>query len=301
MKPTSSYRNWIDLAVDPLLGYRLRSYPFRGTTVIANDPLFGKAPALIFEPKQRPLPTQTRLFQRFLEARTDDELLAFAEQTGALGLCVHGLPTMHPWLHSLAQRGRHRVESGNPDFCSTWNTHAPDGSLVLAESFAAWRAWAESARAICGVAAMLHSRRPPSPDDRDFLLNPSPPFRAVFESEAIDSESILSSGDDWRVVGLWVNAWLALSDVGLRAGLFRDGLRLELRGKASLLGYLATSLASAVMHMPGLGFCSGCGVPFFPKRRQSGRGSYCDTCGMRAIWRNAKRRARGAPKLTPKE
>jgi hypothetical protein len=291
--------DWVELgdrddprSLDPLLSFRLRAYPVIGITEITGDPIFGKAPALIFDPKERPLSVRTRLFERFLEARADDQLQTFAAQTGALGLCVHGLPTLHPWLRSLKDRGRHRVATGNPDFCSTWNRRESDGRPVVAESLAAWRAWSDSARAITATAAMLHSRRPPKQADLDFLRNPAPPFQAMFESEAATFTPAIDSGDWWRILGLWLNVWLTLSGVQLHVGLFRDGLRLELSGKASLLGYLASSLASAVTRRPGLAFCSGCGAPFFPKRRQMGRGSYCEACGSRAAWRDAKRRAR---------
>jgi hypothetical protein len=301
LKPALS-RNWTELGerIDPIIALRLRSYPVVAIEEISDDPLFGKALALVFEPKLRPLPARPRLFERFLEAKTQDQMLTFAKQTGALGLCIHGLPTQHAWLRSSGERGRHRVATGNPDFCSTWNRREPEGREVVAESLAAWQAWAESARALCGVAARLHSRRPPNSHDEDLLRNPGPPFRLVFESEP-QLELIKNSGDAWQVVGTWVNVWLTLSRVELQAGLFRDGLKLELAGKAPLLGYLATSLATAVTRMPGLGFCSGCGAPFFPKRRQTGRASYCEACGVQAAWRDAKRRARGHSSKAQKE
>jgi hypothetical protein len=58
---------------------------------------------------------------------------------------------------------------------------------------------------------------------------------------------------------------------------------------------LGAQLLIAVLHADGIYTCSGCGLPYTPKRRPvADRGHYCRACGRTAAVRVAEHRGRVA-------
>ena len=64
-------------------------------------------------------------------------------------------------------------------------------------------------------------------------------------------------------------------------------------GVNSLFAALTLQLVLAVADAGRLAICASCQRPYFPRRKPPrGRRSYCSQCGLRAAWRDAKRRQR---------
>ena len=295
--------DWIDLKtpLDWPLGLRGVAFPIKEISHIsaAADPLFGGSKVIVFDwYRPRRLDLRPRTFERFLELDTDDSIVGFAKEFGALGLCAHGLPAHHPYLSSLGPNGRFTVKN-DPDACRTLYSYRGK-RRVIGESVAAWRAWARHARALLGVAAMLHAGKEAAPGNLSLLTEPQPPFKALFDGYPRVAREF-QTAEPLEIVAWWTRAWLYLARVWVSAGFSKSGLSLELGAQSSLLGYVALSLGTAVTRTPGLAFCAGCQKPFFPKRLQSGRNSFCDKCGVRAAQRLAAKRYRDGLKNKPEE
>jgi hypothetical protein len=288
--------DWIGSeSIDSPLSFRVDAFPIKGISRIEEEPYFGPSQVILFDwkrPRRLDLRPSLRVFERFLELETDDSIIAYANEFGALGLCGHGLPHHHPFLSALGVRnGRFLRSKQNPDSClPLWQYHGKQ--VRYGESVVAWRVWARHARALVGVATKLYERKDAAESNLRLLTEPQAPFKAL-----LDGYPEISSGfrdaNGWGIVAWWTRAWLNLARVGITAGFSEKGsLSLELGAQSPLLGYLALSLGTAVTRTPGLAMCAACQQPFFPKRAQSERDSFCERCGVRAAQRLAAKRYR---------
>ena len=226
-------------------------------------------------------PTLLMEFTRLADPKAgDDAILAFAKKWGVLELCFHGLPCTHNHLQEFFIPA---------DWCSP--RRYDDGERRYYESTLRWKFFAGQAQSLLSVAARLRQGKPGRKEDWKviFKRRPEETWHPNFHGEEYDV--------DKRLLIYLVNRWLALGNV--RPILKSEGGRDFITFDTNLFGVLAAQLMMAVSSTNGLGFCSGCGMPYAPPRRQPkfSQRNYCEECGKKAAWRDAKadqrRRERG--------
>jgi hypothetical protein len=211
-------------------------------------------------------------FTRLADPKSGDKaILAFARKWGVLEICRHGLPCSH----------HHLQEYFMPhDWCGP--LRYTDGERRYYESTLRWKYFAEQARALLSVAVLLRQGKPGRKEDWKviFKRKPEEVWHPKFHGEDYDI--------DKRLLIYLVNRWLALGNV--RPILKSDGEREFITFDTNLFGVLATQLMMVVCRTSGLGICSGCGMLYTPRRRQPkfGQRNYCQECGKKAAWRDAK-------------
>ena len=137
----------------------------------------------------------------------------------------------------------------------------------------AWRFWAHKAAGILRLAAQLHSDVP------------------------VDKIQQWPGGpmdDPRKVLGEQLTTWLRFAKVRVKAE-WRERPRITLEGPTGLFGVLGVRLMSAAFQTSGLAVCSSCGNAYAPTRRpRRDRNNYCPDCGLRAAYRDSKRRQRSS-------
>jgi hypothetical protein len=197
----------------------------------------------------------------------DSEIEAFAKRFGVLG------------VHPLSEPG------------------------VYEEALSDWRYWAKRTRAALSIAASLHQDEPGRSEDWALLdaswtvdswtamFRASPDLTAKQKRLAIDRNALADVLNDVLVetdvrpcfVWFRTTSGFALTNLG---GFFG-------RGSLTLSGALAVQTMLACAGADSIATCTGCGRPYMRRwRSPTGRGNYCDRCGVRAAWRDSKRRSR---------
>jgi hypothetical protein len=224
-----------------------------------------------------------------LGIKPEEEILAFANARGVLGLCRHDMPASHnapadEWLREDEDRAQEAIIKGYR--CT----------MQRREPIAAWRLWAQRFRAVLSIAAELAYDRPGSTADWEVLHSMvrdepsgSYPTLEVYRGESLE--------DEWGRLHDVLDYWTRIGQVcpvpqwgGLQ------GLRLVLAGKG-LFGMLAAQLVTVVSSHQGVVKCSRCrrltATRHKPRRDQP---VYCsDDCrheAMKEVVRESQRRRR---------
>jgi len=222
------------------------------------------------------------LFEQFLKLATaqDQDILAFAEKYGVLGLCLHGLPMCH-------QRVNEVVRPGERVYCSYGNTES--SAFDFTEPLDSWR------RLSAGAAALLRLR---------FMETLTEPQRMQYWN---DARWILTHQDVLKQQGAgqhpkkqrvphreqdpeWItrvsNEWLRSGGVVPQLCWAKDEARyyfkmdLDLDFGSNLFAYLAVRLALSLAQMKGWVVCDSCLQPFEPAvdRVRPGKRNFCGAC-----------------------
>ncbi len=238
---------------------------------------------------QRVLPAFVRL-----ASQQPADVLRFAKRWGMLGLCEHMLPASHRtqtrlWImeaHWSSSPGDSPWRSG-ADLHRRWEDESAC-ALILAEPVVVWQRFAREARALLAIAERVHRGEPASPLDWLAIIGREPSWYPDVASDA-----------DW--LGITVSRWLLLGDVrpwldcqveDWRIGKRQRSLGLSDKGSSTiqgpprivlhtetLFGIIARELALTIARVSSLSLCTGCGVPFTPKRSPPpGRRSWCSDC-----------------------
>lgn len=182
-------------------------------------------------------------FLRLAEGSLDD-ILAFANRYGILGLCKHSMP----WTHNI--QGWDPFGSDVP-ICGT--------PLSGAERVDAWIGHSAQFRNIIRISAALHRGHLPP---RDVVL-----------SRRSEADSTRATWDDVKFL---VNRNLHRANI--RPSISYDPPSLVFSSH-TLYGHLAMELALMTMKVDGLYICSGCANPYVPEHKpRTGTRSYCATC-----------------------
>ncbi len=208
-----------------------------------------------------------------LDEAPAERILAYARRHGRFGFCEHGDPS-------------HRVLFGS---CGTV-LRTVSGQPAVCEEVQWWRNLAAHARALLNAAAQLSKGRV---DDLTLArLNPQLFFSARLLKAARRDPAL------FVVYGL--ELWLRFFQVRPRVFYNSRRKRFEIRvdGAPPLPGAIALQIMLAATRSAGIAVCSSCGKLFTRSRRPNpNRNAYCETCGIRATWREAQARYR-AKKLT---
>jgi len=205
-----------------------------------------------------------------LDEASAQSIVAYARQHGPFGFCQHGDPS-------------HRI---HPEGCAAAIATTGAGQVAVREALQWWRNLAGHARALLNAAAQLSKGRV---DDITLVrLNPGLLFLRprVLRAARRDPAPFVAYGMD---------LWLRFFQVRPRATYNPRRKRFEVRisGSSALAGALALQIMLALTRSAGIAVCSGCGKVFPPSRRPNpNRNTYCDTCGIRAAWREAQARRR---------
>jgi hypothetical protein len=210
------------------------------------------------------------LLERFLQARTDSAVLAFAKRFGPLGFFGHGGGRFKPSVERLQRSFERGVHS---------------------EQFAAWRSFRTASSGMLEVAAMLREKRLLN---LDALIRTSELLGEAEDSTTLHTLQVISRmpNEDRRgVVGgvltfcldryvqaCWLRPHLKWDYSGTRPDVVFSDLLAANVGGISLLGALTVQLLSSVA---GSGFhiCSSCGAAFVAQRRPAAdRRRYCQAC-----------------------
>jgi hypothetical protein len=169
---------------------------------------------------------------------------------------------------------------------------------IYEEDLSWWRSWASRTRAALSVAAALHQDEPGRPEDWA-LLGASWTIEAW---TAMYRDSDLTAKEKRlrihrNALADVVNDGLESTDVRPCFVWFRTtgGFAFANAGRATLTlsGALAVQTTLACARAGSVATCTGCGTPYMRRwHSPTGRGNYCDRCGVRAAWRDSKRRSR---------
>jgi hypothetical protein len=265
--------------------------------------------------RPRRSPARAHLLDEFLRlADAQPEAVAgYAKKYGVLLICRHGLPSSHQtapfsrkrkptWVSKyVAVEGGRAVTRATAWFDRCRLRVRQNGWYW--EPIAAWRRYAQEARAILAVAAALHEND--LGDHRDWRTLYCPEQQWVCPrcsaGNPADVDHCRSCDRCWPVptlaearilLALFVQGWLNTAGTKLS---FSWGVNPSISlGSDSLFGALAVQLISAIVGH-GVSLCSGCRLPYLPVRRPAlGRHSFCQKCGTRAAWRISKARRRAA-------
>jgi hypothetical protein len=213
-----------------------------------------------------------------LGSASGEEIRAYARRWGVLGVCEHSFP---PTSCPRAQL----IEGHHGLFCP------PDGyPWQCSEPLSTWRALARWAEALLNAMALLRSNQSITEDIWAVLT------AKTKITEELPSE--LTRLEQWRFLGLCLDSWLEIIS-------FRPGLRIRNDEKAEfglsisqhdfsqLLAVIGLELLFQVTGAKRLLTCSGCGVPYIPKRLPThGDRTYCPGCGTRVARLDAAARWR---------
>lgn len=158
-----------------------------------------------------------------------------------------------------------------------------------------WYALARNAATLLRIAALRHQGRRVPPEDWRVAfttgllpISAASAFREFEHAPSSAWHSLQHAGLPF-LVNMWLTAerpsvWLTWPP-GAAPTIVLAG--------DNLLSHLAAQLLAAVCQSEGVAVCSGCGTPYMPDRRPRGdQRHYCKECGIRAAWRDSKRRGR---------
>ena len=209
----------------------------------------------------------------FTAIRDAEGALAFARRWGVLGLCVHGLPRMHP---PLDDRG---FPCDQPIAYDDWHV----------EPIEWWLSYVSTFRALLSIGAKVQLGEVPGEEYWDGVFDSRVSEWTDDEWSRIEHhrEALASEIDKWMSVG-WVRPHFDWSE---------DSPRLSLEGPT--FGLLAVQLMFAVSASNSLDVCANCGRAHLRRRKSHAKGqAYCDLedC-QRAAGRDRQRRSRARKAL----
>jgi predicted RNA-binding Zn-ribbon protein involved in translation (DUF1610 family) len=214
-------------------------------------------------------------FMRLANARPKT-ILAFARKWGVLEICKHGLPSTHNCRKAITLSGR-------------WCEPLLYADLEnFMEPITYWHFYARQMWAMLKIASQLKQGKTGLAEDWKILLDPGLGRDPHGKASLFASLFGQTVADD--IVGIikMLDRWLSMGDV--RPNLVWDEEQRFVSFDNTLFGMLAYQMMIAIGRTEGLGFCSGCGEHYAPKRRQTkvSQRNYCPACGKRAAWRDAK-------------
>lgn len=214
-------------------------------------------------------------FMRLVDAQPET-ILAFARKWGVLEICKHGLPSTHNCRKAITLSGRWCQPLSYTDFEN------------YMEPIPYWHFYAKQMWAMLKIASQLKQGKTGLAEDWKILLDPG---LLGYPRDKVDlflpffGQTV---ADDIIGIRKMLDRWLSMGDV--RPNLVWDEEGCFVSFDNTLFGMLAYQVMLAIGRTEGLGFCSGCGEHYAPKRRQTkvGQRNYCPACGKRAAWRDAK-------------
>jgi hypothetical protein len=220
----------------------------------------------------------------------DEEVVAFASEWGALGLCHHGLPVGH----RSQIRG---IASGIGEWCrelrGTWG-----GRGAEAESLAAWRTWARVFSHLTYIATQLNQGQSVPSETRDALWNEIAPERGSPRHwyDNVRTDYRLADSNEFSVL---VATLAEMCQLAPAIEWVPRGDRLEPKMYLAGNGVLAALVLQliAVTARAHVAWCSGCGSPYTRRQRpKGGRRNWCDRCKEEGVpAKLGKRRERAGP------
>lgn len=222
-----------------------------------------------------------------------ERILSYATRWGVLELCEHNMPPSHQTLQG--------------GLCAPRETR--DGRFF--EPVAAWRWWANRAKATLTIAAQLHHGAiAPTTEWEAAIALESRPHPPGYQRHSRVEKA-------WRELAFYLNHWLRVGRVRPLVELVeaREGRAYRpaiLLGVGGLFGALAIHLVLAVSRTNGLALCSNCGAGYSPFRQpRTGERHYCEDCrkgkvpqrdAARDFWKRKRRREpRGGGTLSRKQ
>ena len=229
-----------------------------------------------------------------LEGAASDKIVRFAQRWGVLGICEHGLPSIHnPGIHTFVDSPGWKLIQRYEYRDSCFSTRRSDG--LYFEPLDEWSYWVQQASIIVRLGAELHALRPGSPKDWQTMGYEPKWFRGfIGRGDKIPSmPPPISLG---RVLlAQYINDWLTIT--GVQPMFFweqgKHAFYLGSWGIDRLLAVLGVQMLLLINRSSGYALCSNCGRPFFLRHRQSSaRNVYCDSpgCGLKAAKRAAQKR-----------
>lgn len=220
------------------------------------------------------------LLERFLTADTDVAVIRFAKRFGPLAV----------------------FPSEDEEFSWPDPQRLSDLCDPHHEQLATWRRYQEQMNTVLALSAALREDQTPTIEDLD-SFNQS--VGGVFLQPK--TRELAAKSANWRRglaqrAGLFYTRALAnacrlifalrLNRKGQMETVFQDAVGNRPGGGLSLCGALTVQLMMAFAGT-SLSLCSSCGQAYFPKRRPAvGRNRYCPRCGIRASWRDSKKKLR---------
>lgn len=193
-----------------------------------------------------------------------ESILEFAQKSGVLGLCEHGLPATH-----------NRVLV-SPSGVAANSACQPTGKEAVSQ----WQEYARRVRAMIKVAT--HVNKEEVGESNDWLV-----LGVSAESqpkEVSDAEALLEN---------ITNGLLEIADVRPRIQANPAKITISHPASSSLFGLLVVRLAQTVVRTNGPFICSSCGnfyqLGVYDKRPRAGERNYCFMCGRSAANRDASR------------
>jgi predicted RNA-binding Zn-ribbon protein involved in translation (DUF1610 family) len=166
-----------------------------------------------------------------------------------------------------------------------------------------WHFYARQMWSLLKVTSRLKQGKTGLAEDWRILLDPGPGKDPRGKAELFVPVFGQTVAGDIVGVRKMLDNWLSMGDV--RPNLVWDEEQCFVGFDNTLFGMLAYQVMLAIGRTEGLGFCSGCGEHYAPKRRQTkvSQRNYCPACGRRAAWRDAqadrrrRKRAERAPQV----
>lgn len=233
----------------------------------------------------------------FVRLNTDkaEDILAFAQRWGLMGICPHGKPADH-----------------NPD-CEPLQEDKPSERVrVYWEPLDDWRRLARQVRTILEVMSdmTLNTERVGKSQDWKTIVECArPAWAAGFDdSSSLRAQGVYGPNESWHLttleweeshltaLGQCIENWLLYGGVGLSAYVERERpfglLRLE-PSVHNLAGVLALQLANAATSRVGIYRCDDpkCRKPYKPlsRRPREGESHFCPACSEGRLGLAAKR------------
>jgi hypothetical protein len=234
-----------------------------GHIIIWKEKDFGQIN--LFREKRRPNPN---LLFKFIKLRkaSPQQIFDFARKWGVLGICKHGLPYTHIPQPTL--------ETDFKYWCEPLETK--EGYFW--EPIQSWREYASWTYAILKIAVNLHQGKLGDVNDWKVIYGRHPKSPPNLNPLTLD-KSLLSA---------LINHWVEISNLRPRFDWSEKGIFVSF--DSNLFGVIASQLLMVISRTQGLGICSNCSQPFIPlnRRPKANQRNYCQQCGKRAAWRDAK-------------
>lgn len=229
-----------------------------------------------FDP-DRPV-NEAGMLDRFVRITEAKGVLRFAERYGVLDICEHRVPGTH-YLPPLP------IPDSWPG-CRPWQVL---DYLVYAEPVDIWLGFVAQARALLSLAVDLRAGSPGRKDDWRVADS------QLFWRDGFSELSIQTSGKDVdhdRIsLAERISTWMQFGNV--RPELFWQKSVPVFRLSARTFGILGVQLLFAATRSQGIAICSGCGMPYTPKRKpRKDRRNFCLNCGEPVAARLRKRASR---------
>jgi hypothetical protein len=250
-------------------------------------------------PNRRTLREKVLLGFIGLEKATNEDIVEYARQWGALGLCFHGRPCYHEiaqsWTDGLTPNGQWTkvFDEGN---CGIPMAETDRGWAV--EPFDKWRDYAGQLGALIRL-SMICTNAVPTRIEKltgeRINLRPGDPedWAKAMRDWQIDNPGMDPMSNEPVFNGRWtlsilLSHWMRVNNIRpvVRWGSGRAKIHLTCGFSVfpHLLPILAVQTLLVATNSVDLGLCAGCSEPFLLGRGQSvHRNSYCTDCRARRI------------------